>query len=196
MSRGSTTRRSPVSSRREIDHVAVRELILSAVGEHESLREARQAGVYVIPVRDEAITMCAPLAARTVDHLIRMPDMTRIEKRDLEQAAILGIIEGVDTYQPRRLYRTPADRKAGRPGRPIQVNTHLFFRIRKRVYEEVATAHWSIMRPNRAEMERYMKNAMTEGERRAYINTYMQAISETYEEDDGNPARFEKGGRS
>jgi DNA-directed RNA polymerase specialized sigma subunit len=149
-----------------IDHHQVRRIIMDAIGEHACLREARENGMYVIVARDRAIEICMPLAPRTIKKLASIPWASRIEKADLEQAALEGIIEAIDSYEPRRMHN----------GRPIQVNTHLFWRIRKRVYEEIANSHWQIARPSRTDMEAYMKGTMSEADRQAYINAVLLPV--------------------
>lgn len=149
-----------------IDHHLVRRIIVDAIGDHASLREARENGVFVIFARDRAIEICMPLAPRTVKKIASIPWASRVDKKDLEQAALMGIVEAIDSYEPRRMHN----------GRPIQVNTHLFWRIRKRVYEEIANNHWQIAKPSRSDMEAYMKGTMTEQERQAYINAVLLPV--------------------
>jgi hypothetical protein len=149
-----------------IDHRLVRRIIVEAIGSHACLADAREAGVYVIPARDRAIEVCMPLAPRTVRKLASIPWASRIEQGDLEQAALLGIVEAIDSYDPSRTHN----------GKPISVTTHLFWRIRKRVYEEIANNHWIIAKPTRSDMESYMKGTMTDSERMAYVNAVLLPI--------------------
>lgn len=149
-----------------IDNALVRRIIIDAIGPHASLQQARERGCYVVPARDRAIELCMPLAPRTVRAMTKIPFASRVERSDLEQAALLGIVEAIDTYEPRRMH----------DGRPIQVNTHLFWRIRKRVYEEIANGHWVLARPTRADMDAYFKGTMTEGQRQAYINSVLLPV--------------------
>jgi hypothetical protein len=152
--------------RQVIDNQLVRRIIVDAIGTHACLRDAREAGVHVFPARDRAIEICMPLAPRTVQKITSIPWASRIERRDLEQAALLGIIEAIDSYEPGRTYN----------GKPIAVTTHLFWRIRKRVYEEIADNHWILAKPTRSDMESYMKGTMSEGDRQAYINAVLLPV--------------------
>jgi DNA-directed RNA polymerase specialized sigma subunit len=149
-----------------VDVDLVRRIITAAVGPHASLREARENGVYVMPSRDRAIELCMPLAPRTIERLTAIPWASRVEFADLEAAALQGIVEGVDRYQPRKLYK----------GKPIQVNTYLHLWIRKRVYEEVQQNHWAIMRPPRSHVEPYMQGVMSQSERETYIDTFLKPV--------------------
>lgn len=152
-----------------VDADQVRSIIVGVIGEHSTIRDAREAGVYVIPARDRAIEMCLPLAPRTIHKLTTIPWASRVEFDDLEGAACQGIVEGIDRFQPRKTYK----------GQPIKVNTYLYLWIRKRVLEEVAANHWSIMRPARALMESYMKGELDPFEREAYMDDYLRpAMSE------------------
>jgi hypothetical protein len=156
-----------------IDDARVRRIIVDAVGHYATLAEAERAGVYVVPARDEAIELAMPLAPRAAQVLVRLPWASRCEESDIEQAACLGLIEAMSTYDVTRTYK----------GRPILPSTHLYWRIRKRVYEEVQDTHWTISRPARADIERYMKEgAMDDAERVAYRNAVLLPVEdpETY----------------
>lgn len=150
-----------------IDHVLIRQVILDAIGPWQCIHEAREQGVYLIPARDRAIELAMPLGPKIAQqYRNRMPDGTRVEIRDLEQAGRQGVLEGIDRYQPRKLYK----------GKPIQVDTYLYLWVRKRVLEEIAGTHWRIQRPSRDEMERYMKGQMTDQEYYDYANTVLAPV--------------------
>lgn len=149
-----------------IDEKRVRAVIFNAIGPWSCLAEASQNGVFVVPRRDRAIELAMPLAGRAAEHLVRLPWASRVRREDVEEAAIEGLIEAVDSYEPRRCYR----------GTPILPSTHFFWRIRKRVYEEIQDTHWLIAKPSRADIESYMKGQMSESERIAYVNAVLRPI--------------------
>lgn len=154
-----------------IDHVRIRQIILEAVGPWSCIHEARENGIWLVPARDLAIELALPLGPRIAQQYAnRMPSTTRVEIKDLEQAGRQGVLEGVDRYNPHKLYRSKADIKAGRPAKPIQVDTYLYLWVRKRVLEEIAGTHWRITKPPRKEMERYMKGEMSDDECHEYAN--------------------------
>lgn len=153
-----------------IDHVRVRQVILDAIGPHGCIHEAREAGVYLMPARDLAIELAMPMGPKIAQQYAnKMPRNTRVEIADLEQASRQGVLEGVDRYEPRKLYK----------GRPIQADTYLYLWIRKRVLEEIACTHWSITRPPRKEMERYMKGEMTDEEVHHYTKFVLRGVVDT-----------------
>lgn len=144
-----------------IDHALIRQIVLQAIGHYSCIHEARENGVYLIPARDRAIELAMPMGPKIAQqYRNRMPEGTRVEISDLEQAARQGVLEGIDRYQPRKLHR----------GRPIQVDTYLYLWIRKRVLEEIADTHWLITKPPRDERERFFKDEMSEPERVEYAN--------------------------
>lgn len=152
-----------------VDTKRVRMVILEAIGESCCMSAAREAGLTVIAARDEAIEMCLPLGPRFVEKLTFLTHDSRIDKSDLVQAASMGIVEGVDSFQPRKMHQ----------GRPIDISTHLYFRIRKRVYEEIVSGHWGNMKAPRALAEQFMKGGrgeMTEVDRVVYIHTFLSSV--------------------
>lgn len=158
-------RRSPVVERLQAE--PIRRLIIQAIGPHRCLREAREAGINVIPVRDRIIEMCMPYARRVSQQIANtMPRSTRLEIIDIEQAAMVGIIIAVDSYEPAKRY----------DDKPIHVSTHLYFRIRKHVYEEISDAHWTIMKPPRDQVRPYMKGNMGPLDHEHYISTFVRGI--------------------
>lgn len=155
-----------------IDHELIRQIILTAIGPWACIHEAREHDVFLIPARDRAVELAMPLGPRIAQQYAnRMPRETRVEILDLEQAGRQGVLEGIDRYKPRKIYQSPSDKKAGRPGKPIQVDTYLYLWIKKRVLEEIAGTHWRVSKPPRKDMERYMKGEMTELENLEYVNS-------------------------
>lgn len=151
-----------------IDDDRIRRVIIDAIGRHDSLRAAREANVFVVPARDRAIELASPLAARLCRKIIRVPWTSRIQYEDLEQSALEGIVEGIDSYEPGRIFN----------GRPIKPSTHLFWRVRKRVLEEVQDTHWIVAKPTRSDIEAFMKDEMTEGQREAYILAVLRPVAD------------------
>lgn len=153
-----------------IDDALARKLTLAAIGEHASFAAAREAGLYVIPQRDRVVEVCLPMVPGTVRKIIRLPEQSRISYDDLYQAASFGLIEAVDSYDPRKLVLVKKQM------RPIKISTHAWWRIRKRVLEEVQDTHWVIARPPRAATESFMKDEMNEAERQHYNATVLAAV--------------------
>lgn len=156
-----------------IDDEGIRGVISEAIGTYPSFLAAREANVFVVPARDLAIEMASPLAPRLARTLIRVPWTSRIQYEDLEQAAMLGIIEGIDSFEPAKTYED----KRGKT-HLVKPSTHLFWRIRKRVLEEVQDTHWIVAKPTRADIEAYMKNEMAPNEREAYIRAVLRPIDD------------------
>lgn len=154
-----------------IDHLRVRRIVLDAIGPHSCIAAAREAGIFLIPSRDQAVEIAMPMGPKIAQQYVnRMPDNTRVEIDDLEQASRQGVLEGIDRYEPRKLYK----------GNPIQADTYLYLWIRKRVLEEIAGTHWRITRPPRKEMERYMKGELTDEQAHHYAKF---VLSGCYNED-------------
>lgn len=144
-----------------IDHVAVRQIILAAVGPYACINEASERGVYVTPARDAASALALPMGPKMAQlYRNRMPDDTRVTIQDLEQAGRLGVLQAVNRYKPKMLYK----------GRPVRFDTYAYIWIRKHVLEEIADTHWIITCPPRDERERYFKDQMTDLERSEYAN--------------------------
>jgi hypothetical protein len=149
-----------------IDDEKIRRIIVDAVGPHASLAEAQRAGMYVVRQRDAATELAMPLAPRAAEHLVSLPWASRCEEGDVIQAALLGLVEAVGTYDVTKRYN----------GKPIAPSTHFYWRIRKRVYEEIQDTHWVVARPSRSDVEAYMKGSMSECERRAYTNAVLRPV--------------------
>lgn len=150
-----------------IDDDRARRLTLEAIDTHPSFRIAREHGLNVLDLRDTVVGICEPMVPGTVRKLVRLPVHSRIEYADLVQAGILGLIEAVDSYEPRKVVK-----HNGKP-RFMRLSSHAWWRIRKRVFEEVQETHWMLTRPPRSEVERFMKDEMDDFERAVYINTVL-----------------------
>ncbi len=137
-------------SREAFDDTLVRGIILEAIGPYKNFREAREHGVNVTIARDRVIELCVEFAPAAINKLAQIPRSSRIERDDLLQAAVLGIIESLDSFQPRKTYK----------GQRIKVVTHIFWRVRKRVYKEVEEHHWNIMKPAQRDAEAYMQGKL------------------------------------
>lgn len=147
--------------------IKIASIIAETARPYECLRDAREHGVYVIPVRDEAIELCLPLASRFVHAIVKLPGVSRVEVEDLEQAASLGIIEGVDSFKP---------------SMGVKIQTHLWMRMRLRVNQERALGHWVIMRPPKSLIEKYMSGQLSTKEQEAYLFKFVQPESIAGEE--------------
>lgn len=136
-------------------------IIIEAVGEYASIREARIAGCKIHRERDEVIELCLPYAPPIVGKLMKLPGASRVDKQDLESAAALGICEGVDSFEHRK---------------GVLITTHIWWRIFKQIQEERLMSHWTIMKPPDNLMREYMRGDMTEREQDAYINQFVRPV--------------------
>lgn len=134
-------------------------MIAQACDPHSCLRVAREAGIWVTPVRDRAVEMCLPLAGKMVGSL-DIPAISRVEREDLQQAAAMAIVEGVDSFEPHR---------------GVQIQTHLWMRMKWRIKHECWQSHWTIRRPTRKQFEAYMKHELVGSEREAYLQSFVIA---------------------
>lgn len=141
----------------------VAQIILNGCSPHKNLRTAREHGMHVIPYRDAAIELCLPYADRLVSTFIKLPAMSRVDADDLKQAARMGVVEGVDNFEPHR---------------GVQIQTHLFMRMRYRINRECEMGHWTIMRPPKEMVQRYMSGQMTPGEQEAYLNKFIRPFED------------------
>lgn len=154
-----------------IPNQEIRKIIIDAIGDHSCLLEAQLAGEFVVPARDRAIELALPLGPRLAQKMFnKMPEETRVEIEDLEQASRIGVMLGIDRYNPSILYQSPTDKKAGRPGRPIQVNTYCQIWVRKFIFEEIAETHWRVAKPTREDRERFFNDSMSHDERVLYAH--------------------------
>jgi len=145
-------------ARKQIDSQRATMLISQACCGHASLAAAMCAGLSVHRERDEAITICMPYAGRIVNKLISLPSMSRCEFDDLEAAALLGLVEGVDSYEYQR---------------PVQIQTHIYYRMWKRISDERAISHWATMRPPRALIDKFMAGHLSPAEEAEYIKKFV-----------------------
>lgn len=150
-----------------INDELARKVTLEAIGSYDSFRCAREGGLYIIEERDQVVEICLPMIPGTVKSIISLPEQSRIDYRDLYQAAAWGLVEAVDSFEPRKIVLHNK-----RP-RPIKISTHAWWRIRKRVLEEVQDTHWVIARPPRSATESFMKDQMTDAERELYVFTVL-----------------------
>lgn len=142
-------------SKKDAHRISV--LIASACDPHSCIKHAREAGIYVTPIRDQVVELCLPLAAKMVGG-VKLPPASRVERDDLEQAAAMAIIEGVDAFQP---------------AMGVQIQTYLWMRMVGHVDRQCLRDHWTVMRPTRAEWHRFTRGQMTESEREAYLHRYV-----------------------
>lgn len=151
----------------DIDSALVRQLIVDLVGEHRSIQHAEQQGVYVVPVRDKVIELCLPYGNRCMQRLFIMPEASRVDVRDLEQAAAVGICEAVANYDVTKRHN----------GRPIAITTHLYVWVRKHVFETVWRDHWSILKPSKRDFDTFVKDGMSPEERTLYNQTVLAPVT-------------------
>lgn len=156
-----------------VDDERIRRIVLDAIGHYECIAQARENGLYVVRQRDEVIELAMPLAPKLARRLVRVPWTSRVHYEDLEQAACEGIIEGVDSFDPRRTYF-----KKDGSEHLVKPSSHLFWRVRKRVFMEVQDTHWLLAKPSREDVEAYMKGLMNEADRRAYVNAVLRPIDD------------------
>lgn len=147
--------------------------MLDCIGEHQTFMAAAEAGIHITPARDRVVEICIPLAAIGVrKYGSRIPTLSRIERDDLLQAALEGILHAVNDYDPRHTYN----------GRPLQINTWLFFRIRKEIYREISDHHWTISKPSWTDRENYMNDRLSADDRALYIDEYLRAAPDPTDE--------------
>lgn len=96
---------------------------------------------------------------------------TQIDEEDILQAALVGLIEAVDRYDPEREY--------GDPPRPYAFTTYANFWIIKLIGEEISTRHWNTMRPPRKAMREFLYKKMDYNSSGEYIQKYMDGSSES-----------------
>lgn len=138
----------------KIDSQRAALLIARACGPYETLGQAMVAGRRVQRERDEAVEICMPYAGRLVNKLIVLPAQSRVEYQDLEGAALLGLVEAIDSFEHRR---------------GVQIQTHCYFRMFKRICDERAQSHWTTAKPPRALIDKFMSGRMTPEEQQSYI---------------------------
>lgn len=158
-----------------IDCGEIREMIADAIGSHPCLLEAQLRGRFVTPVRDRAIVAALPMGPKMAQRVYdKMPRETRCEIDDLEQASRIGVILGIDRYNPHKMYKP----KQG-PPRPVRVDTYIFAWISKTISEEVADTYWRVSKPDRDDHRRYFADSMTHEERTIYARIVFGVDAET-----------------
>lgn len=143
----------------------VHHIIRTACGQYVSLREARVAGLPMMRARDEVVALCMPLATKFVAK-INLPASSRVERGDLEQAACWAIVEAVDSF----------DHTKG-----VNIQTHLWNRMRLRVQRERDAQHWTVMKPPRWMSESYMSGRMNSAEKQQYLDRFINPGGLTHE---------------
>jgi hypothetical protein len=157
-------------TRSHVDQIHAR--IVNAIGPYSSLRHARENGVYVHRVRDDVALRLMPFAKRLANSLVKLPTSSRMSLDEIESAALLGLIEGVDSFEPRR---------------GVRISTHLFIRIRKSVRRECENNHWVTYRAPRTAAERYLSGRMTESEMAAYAECHLKSFAIPGEHESWDP---------
>lgn len=147
----------------DIDCARIERIIRACIGRHENIHAARLAGVFLIPARDRAVELALPYGMRLASSTFRrIPDGSRIELRDLEQAASIGIINGIDRFKP----------AAGN-----QVTTVLHTWVDKHLKIEIEENHWRTAKPSKADRRRYFgRDGMSDDERRDYETAFMAPV--------------------
>lgn len=95
-----------------------------------------------------------------------------IDSDDLLQAALMGLVEAVDRYDPDTGY---------------SFTTYAHFWIVKRIAEEIGHRHWNTLRPPRNAMRSFLYKKLDYDGSTAYVDKFMyrggtEVISETTEE--------------
>jgi hypothetical protein len=141
-----------------IDTAKARMMVADACGEHACFAQAWTAGADIRSARDLVVELCMPFAPRMVRKLVVLPSMSRCEYDDLEAAALFGLVEGVDSYEH---------------ARPVQIHTHIYYRMWKRIAQERSQSHWRIMRPPQLMVDKFMSGRMSEEEADRYAATFL-----------------------
>lgn len=156
-------------ARKLIDSSRAEMLIKRACCGYPSLASAMVGGLYIKREADEAIEICMPYAGKIVNKIISLPTMSRCEYDDLEAAALLGLTEGVYSYEHER---------------PVQIQTHVYYQMWKRISDERAQSHWATMRPPRAMIDKFMAGHMSAAEEKAYVTKFVARSIMPGEEED------------
>lgn len=82
----------------------------------------------------------------------------QIEDDDILQAALMGLVEAVDRFDPTKGFA---------------FTTYANFWIVKRIGEEINNTHWNTMRPPRKEMRSFMYKKMDGDSAGDYVRKYM-----------------------
>lgn len=154
-----------------IDDARIRGVIVSLIGRHASLRDAREAGVHLVTQRERLIVMAMPIGPRLAQNFYErsVPRGSRITIKDLEQASYLGVIDGIDRFEPQR---------------GVLVSTVITDWVNKHLKLEVERNHWSTVNPGKLAKRRYFgKNKMTEDEREHYEKSFMSGVNVDFDGD-------------
>lgn len=89
---------------------------------------------------------------------------SHIEDDDILQAALLGLVEAVDRYDPDTGY---------------SFTTYAHFWILKRITEEISTRIWTSMRPPRKDMRAFLYRKMDSSSTGDFIHKYMNGAGDT-----------------
>ena len=86
-----------------------------------------------------------------------------IDPDDILQAAMVGLIEAVDRYDPERGFR---------------FSSYACFRILKRIRQDVAQQHWTTVKPPRDMTEKYLgsSTARKNIDVNRYVDTYVRGL--------------------
>lgn len=132
----------------------IRQLIIRTIGTYGCIDEARQAGLYVTPGRDRAIELALPLGTKLAQaRYSRLAEGTRLTFNDLEQAAHIGVIRGIDIYEP---------------ARGVLVSTVCTTWINNEMGTEFEKNHWRSVKPTKAMIRAYCGRGMDPAQRRQY----------------------------
>jgi RNA polymerase sigma factor (sigma-70 family) len=82
----------------------------------------------------------------------------QVDEDDLLQAAMVGLIEAVDRYDPEKGYAFV---------------TYACWWINKLISEEIVRLHWSTVRPPKRLWRDYLYRKMNDGQQDDYISTFM-----------------------
>lgn len=88
-----------------------------------------------------------------------------IDSEDILQAALMGLIEAVDRYDP--------NKRNEKTGRAYAFTTFAHWWILKRINEEVWNRHWNTMRPPRQDMREFLYRKMGYDASAEYVEQYM-----------------------
>lgn len=137
------------------------QIIIAACGPHRTFAKAREAGLWIKPQRDEVAALCYPFAIKEAAKIAhRMPSDSRCSKEDMESAALVGLVEGIDHYDPRN-------------EKGAHILTYCFWTIRRNVYADIHQSHWGVMKPRREDVQAFMSNRLSQEEREAYVAMFV-----------------------
>ena len=153
-----------------VDNDAVIILIRRACDPHTTINDAMIAGVpSARRASDRIVEYYADYAAKLSSNMCRkIPYDSRVEHEDMRAAALLGLVEAVNSYDITR---------------GVMLTTHIWNRVRKRVNQEIIASHWHTLKPPKNMAEKYLGSGLDPEKALDYHRKCMQVADYEYVED-------------